>query len=362
MLPPVVYLLLMSHHIRKFLARNWRAILNIITFVALGGLIVALHEEILQTLRTIGHINYWALLLMIPLQIWNYDSYARMYRLLFGRLGTKVKYSSMYRVALELNFINHVFPSGGVSGFSYFSVRMKDYGARSSSATVVQLLRFFLGYIGFLVLLSFGILALAIQGKANNLVLVVATFLACLIVFGSMIVAYIIGDNGRINAASAFVARIANKLLSVVRRGHPETISMARLRSAMDEMHRSYVTIQENMEIVKKGILFGFLTGFTEILTIYVVYIAFGEWVNIGAVILAYAIANFAGLISVLPGGVGIYEALMTGTLAVAGVPAALSIPVTIMYRVLSIALQIVPGWYFYHKALQDGAKAQNGK
>ncbi len=89
-----------------------------------------------------------------------------------------------------------------------------------------------------------------------------------------------------------------------------------------------------------------------QTLEYYVVYIAFGHYVNPGAVIIAYAIANFAGLVSVLPGGVGIYEGLMTGTLAAGGVPAALSLPVTVMYRVVNFAVQIPVGYYFYQKAL----------
>jgi uncharacterized protein (TIRG00374 family) len=84
-----------------------------------------------------------------------------------------------------------------------------------------------------------------------------------------------------------------------------------------------------------------------------VVYLAFGEWVNIGAVILAYSVANFAGLVSVMPGGVGIYEAIMTGVLAAAGVPARLSLPVTVMYRVLSTLIQLPIGYYFYNKSLR---------
>lgn len=350
----------MSHHIRKFLARNWRGILNIITLVALAFLVYAIHDQIMQTLRTIKHINYWALFLIIPLQLWNYDSYTRLYRTLFERLGTKVSYGSLFRVSLELNFINHVFPSGGVSGFSFFGLRMKQYGVRSSAATMVQLLRFFMGYIGFLVLLTIGIVVLAFDGKANNFVLVLATFLASLIVFGSLIVAYIVGDNNRIKTASTVIGKVLNKIISVVRPHHPETIKLEKLRNGMDEMHRSYLAIQENLDVVKKGVWFGFLTGLTEVLTIYVVYIAFGEWVNIGAVILAYAVANFAGLVSVLPGGVGIYEALMTATLAAAGIPAGLSIPVTVMYRVLGITVQIIPGWILYQKALRDGAKRES--
>jgi uncharacterized protein (TIRG00374 family) len=101
------------------------------------------------------------------------------------------------------------------------------------------------------------------------------------------------------------------------------------------------------------------MANLTEILAVYVVYVAFGHWINPGAIILAYALANFAGLISVLPGGIGIYEAIMTAVLAVAGVPASVSIPVTVMYRVINITIQVIPGYYFYHKALRDESPVQ---
>ncbi len=87
-------------------------------------------------------------------------------------------------------------------------------------------------------------------------------------------------------------------------------------------------------------------------MALYIVYVAFGEYVNVGAVILAYAVANFAGLVSVLPGGVGIYEALMTAVLVAGGIPAAVSLPVTVMYRVVNTLIQVPPGYYFYHRAI----------
>jgi uncharacterized membrane protein YbhN (UPF0104 family) len=69
-------------------------------------------------------------------------------------------------------------------------------------------------------------------------------------------------------------------------------------------------------------------------------------------VILAYAVANLAGLVSVLPGGVGIYEALMTAVMATAGVPAGVSLPAIVMYRVVNTLIQVPPGYYLYHRAL----------
>jgi uncharacterized membrane protein YbhN (UPF0104 family) len=66
-------------------------------------------------------------------------------------------------------------------------------------------------------------------------------------------------------------------------------------------------------------------------------------------------VANFAGLVSVLPAGIGIYEGLMTAVLLATGIPAELSIPVTLMYRVLNMAIQLTPGYFFYQKALAAG-------
>ena len=64
--------------------------------------------------------------------------------------------------------------------------------------------------------------------------------------------------------------------------------------------------IRRNLGILRMPLLYALLANVTEIMAIYVVYLAFGATVNPGAVILAYAIANFAGLVSVLPGGVSL--------------------------------------------------------
>ena len=42
----------------------------------------------------------------------------------------------------------------------------------------------------------------------------------------------------------------------------------------------------------------------------------------------------------------------MTGVLASAGIPAGVSIPVIIMYRIINMSLQLPIGYYLYHQAL----------
>lgn len=334
--------------------KRWKLVLNVVTLLALGLLIYAVRDQIFNTFSRLDDVNGWALFLMLPAQYLNYYSYANMYRSLLSLLGEKVSFRFMFRVTSELNFVNNVFPSGGVSGFSYFGIRMRGAGVTSGKATLVQMMRFVLIFISFQVLLFVGLLVLTLNGEVNNLVILIAGSLATLLLVGTLGVAFIVGSKKRINSFFTYITKVVNKIISVVRPKHPETINIERVEGLFTELHENYLVFRKDPGQLKKPLLYALLANTAEILTIYVVYVAFGQLVNPGAVIIAYAIANFAGLISVLPGGIGVYEALMTAVLASAGVPAGVSIPVTVMYRVLNMSIQLPPGYFLYHKAVQN--------
>jgi uncharacterized protein (TIRG00374 family) len=280
-----------------------------------------------------------------------------MYQGLFRVVGNKLSYKFLFKVAVELNFVNHVFPSGGVTGLSYFSLRIKNGTGQDISggkATLIQVMKLVLIFVSFELLLIIGLLSLAIMGQASNLLILVAGSLSTLLLVGTLGFAYIVGKKSRINNFFTAVTKGLNRLIQIVRPKHPETINISSARRVFDDFHDNYQAIKQSYKQLQSPFWWALVANTTEILSIYVVYLAFGELVNIGAIILAYGIANFAGLISVLPGGVGIYEALMTAVMASAGVPARLSLPVTVMYRVLNTIVQVPPGYYLYHRALRE--------
>lgn len=335
---------------------SWKIILNVATFVGLAVLIFAIRDQIVASFRTIGDIR-WGWLLLLPIwQVLNYDAYARQNKDLFAILGTKVSYKFLYRVNLELNFVNHVFPSGGVSGFSYFSLRLKKKGISGTQASLVQLLRFVLVYIAFLVLLSVALIMLSFNGQVNRFVLLAGGSLSTLIVVGTMVMAYVIGSQRRINSFFGFITRTINRAIHIVRPKHPETINVSRAKDIFEDLHENFAIIKKDYKVLKWPLLWSLMANVTEILTVYTVYLAFGQLVNPGAIILAYALANLAGFLSILPSGVGVYEALMTAVLAIGGVSPAVSIPVTVMYRVLSMLIQLIPGYYFYQRRSRSDA------
>lgn len=339
----------MGEEAKKKRAR-WKLIVNIVTFAALGILIFFTRKQIVDTFHNLSSVNASLLLLMIPLQIWNYDAYTRMYRHTLSLIGEKVSYKNLYRTTLELNFVNHVFPSGGVSGFSYFSLRLKSFGVPGAKSTLAQIMRFILIFASFEVLLVVGLLMLAIGGQAGSFMLLISGSLATALLIVTLGGAYMIGTKSRIDGFFSFATKSLNKLIHVFRRDHPETINIERARKAVEDLHTNYMILRKDIKSLKRPFIFALFANFTEIACIYVTYLAFGHWVNPGAVIIAYAIANFAGLISIFPGGVGVYEALMTATLAAAGVPPAVSLPVTVMYRILAMVLQLPIGYFFYSR------------
>jgi putative heme transporter len=343
---------------QSFFKRRWKLLVNILTVIALVVLVYLIRHEIAETFRNLGKVNLWVLSLMIPLLFVSYHGQTKMYQGLFRLVGNNLSYRFLFRAALELNFVNHVFPSGGVSGISYFGVRLRNNEITGTKATLVQLMKLMLLFVSFEILLISGLVLMAVEGRVNDVVILVGSSISTLLVVGTVAFVMIIGSQRRIHSTFTAITRILNKIIHVFRRHRPETISMRRAEGVVADLHVNYKLIEARYRELQAPFWWALVVNFSAILSIYIVYVAFGEWVNVGAIILAYAVANFAGLVSVLPGGVGIYEALMTGVLATAGIPAALSLPVTVMFRVISTVLQVPPGYVLYHRSLRNVGSA----
>jgi uncharacterized protein (TIRG00374 family) len=335
--------------------RHWKLLLNVATLVALGVLVFATREQLLDTVKNFSRVNLWILSLVLPVEYLNYHAQARLYQKLFAMVGNKLSMKTLLRVSLELNFVNHVFPSGGVTGISYFGLRLRGEGVSATKSTLTHAIKLILIFLSFEVLLILGMFIMAVNGRASNMTIFIGSSLSMLLIAGTGGVIYVVSSRRRIEIFFTMLTKWLNKLIQVVRPKHPETINIAKAQDAFGEFHEEYKILRAQSGNLKSPFFWAMITNITEVAVVLVVFIAFQQYVNVGAIILAYAVANFAGLVSVLPGGVGIYEALMTAVLASAGIPASVSLPATVMYRVVNTVLQVPPGYYFYHRSISEG-------
>jgi uncharacterized protein (TIRG00374 family) len=339
------------------LSKKVRIIINIITIVALVVLIYISWPQIIDGLEKIGGAKWSIIFLMIPLQILNFYSVAKIYQSYFANTNghNRISTKTLFKTALELNFVNNVFPSGGVAGFSYLGLRLRSFGIPVARTTLAQTMRFGLLFISFLFILFFGMFFLSFGSgtSGGGIALFIGLSIAFLTLFLMLIFIYLVGSEKRIKTFTAFLPKLANTIL----RGFAKRniIPVKRIEKLFVDFHRDYMFLAKDWKQLKKPFCWAFLANITEIATIYLAYVALGQFVNPGAVILAYAVASFAGLISIFPGGVGVYETLMTVVLASAGVPKALALSATLIYRIFTWIAFIPAGFILYQIALKKG-------
>lgn len=337
------------------LSKKVKLIINVVTIVALGLLLYFSWPQITEGLKEIGGAKWSIIALMIPLQIFNFFAVGMIYyTYLSGHRHTKITKWNMYKVALEMNFVNNVFPSGGVAGFTYLGYRLKHYNIPVARTTLAQSLRFALTFLSFLILLFIGLFMLSLGDSGSGLTVFIGLSVAFVTLFGTGLAVFVISDQKRITAFTAFLPKLINGILKPFNK-QKNTIDVSRIEHLFTELHKDFGELMKDRKRLKKPFVWALVVNATEVLTIYMAYLALGQAINPGAVILAYSIASFAGLISILPGGIGVYEALMTTVLAAAGVPKALALSATLIYRIFTMIIFVPTGFIFYQLALKKG-------
>lgn len=326
--------------------------LNLITFGALALIIFFAWGDIVHAFQKMLTLNIWILLLIIPAQFFAFFSLGKVFFHFFKAVDVNLSMKQLFAPMIELNFVNHIFPSGGASGFSYLTLRLKPYGVSSAKSTLAQLARFvstFLAYVGLMFLALF---LLALQGNVNPLVVLAVSAIAFTVLFSTAVIMFVVSEESRIDRFTSRMTIWLNKLIHIFRRKHPETISLRNVRKMFLELHEDYMLVRGNLRRMWPVMRWAVLTNLAEMSLLYIAFLAHGVWVNPGAVLIALVVANLVGLIAILPGGVGLYEPLMTAVLISGGIPGALALSATLVYRVISLLVSLLTGYFLYHRAL----------
>lgn len=333
-------------------AMTFKRWLILITFGALALLIYLAWHDIVDAFYRLESLNPWVLLAMLPLLFLFYFALAKFFSSFFTAVGTPVKLKTLFTSMLELNFVNHVFPSGGISGFSYLTLRLRPYGVSTAKTTFAQIARFGFAFFGQIVLMFVSLFLLAIEERTSTLIVLLVSILVFSLIVSAVLGVFVISSQERGKSFARWLARLINRLIHFVRPKHPETINLAKVEETVEELHSDYIQTRRSLGRMRKAFLWITFTTLLEVALLYAVFVAHGEWVNPGAVVIAFVIANTTGLIVALPGGIGVFEALMTTVFIAVGIPPGLALSVTLVYRVIILVLSLIAGGALYHRAI----------
>jgi putative heme transporter len=264
-----------------------------------------------------------------------------------------VNMPTLARMSLEMNFVNHILPSGGASGISYMGWRLGHYGVSQSRAAMAQAVRFAMGFIAYIVLMEVAVLIVTIDTGVNRWVILASSVLATSMVIVIVAGMYLLNSKGRIVAFTKWLEKTINILIKKVTFGRAKRlVSHITIEQFFLELHDDYQEILDDKKVLIKPLIWGTVFTITEVFLFWVTFVALGITVNPAPILIAYGVAATAGFFVITPGGAGAYEAIMIAFLAIAGVDKGTAIAGIVLTRVILLLGTITLGYFFYQHAL----------
>lgn len=332
----------------KLSFRGW---LTIITLVLLTIVVIAAWPEIQEAWGLLGQVDVWILLLLIPVQLASYYATGGM---IFSYLRAKgnikdMGHWSMTRLALELNFVNHILPSGGAAGFSYLAWVLSRHKVSASRSTMAQIIRFTLTFISFVLLLGVAMIVLTFNHQIDRTIVAVGSGLIVVAVGATLLGIWLIKDLTRMRKFSAWLTQLSNRFINWITRGKKkDLVKGAVLLEFFDGLHDDYLAIRRERKILIIPFIWAIIANLLDVALIWISFWALGYPVDAAILFVGFGIASIAGAVSVTPGGAGVYEAVMVTFLAASGVPAEIAIAGTLLARVTLLSGTILFGYIFY--------------
>lgn len=334
---------------------SFRAWLSLVTFVLIGVVLYFSRHELQHAWQLLGQVNIWILLLLIPIQIMVYYAGGEM---IFSYLRDKGRMENVSRVestqiALEGNFVNHILPSGGVSGVSYLTWRLGHLGVPHGRGTMAQVVKHAMGLVAYMALLLIAIVAVTIDGNINRWIILTSAILIGTMSAIIVSAVFLFSSKRRTDAFGDWLTLVTNKVVRRASFGRKRTlIKQKPMRLFFDDMHRDFLELRHDKRLLIKPFLWGLVYALLDAGLFVVTFWALGEPVNPAPVLIAYGVANMAGFFMLTPGGAGAYEAIMVGFLAAAGIASGTAIAGIVLARVILLLGTILFGYVFYQRAL----------
>jgi uncharacterized membrane protein YbhN (UPF0104 family) len=203
-----------------------RAWLSVVTAMLVALIIYLARDELIRAWQLLGQVNIWILLLMIPVQALGYIANGEI---IFSYLRSKnslhnLNVPQLARMSLELNFVNHTLPSGGVSGISYMGWRLGKYGIPPSRSTMAQIVAYAMQSAAFVALMLLAVLVVTIDGNLSRVMILISSTLASGTVAVILAGAYLRRSERRLMGFAGWLTDIVNLIVQKITLGHKENI------------------------------------------------------------------------------------------------------------------------------------------
>ena len=308
--------------------------------------------ELQNFMDIIKNINIFLLLIVFVFRYLAYFFNAKYFQAYLKNFNHLIPLKAIYKDVITMNFANTVFPSGGISGIALLRGQFRKHKVSAHTTTVAQ--AFWVGFtaVSYIVYLLLALLMLFLSQKIEMVSFRLIMIMLVFVLIGSIIVVGLLLNRRIAEKVTYYLTRPTNWVLKKFKRNSLEKEQLHELNS---KFYETLYEFKNNWRMLLKPFLWCFVSMGFDLLSLYMVFIAFGVYPNPGVIIAAYLIALGLSVLSVFTSGIGVFEIGMVSILVGLGLSFDLSFSASIVFRIIALWLFLPVGLYFYKRTMLDG-------
>ncbi|MCK0438839.1 YbhN family protein [Gordonia alkaliphila] len=316
--------------------RAWRRWLRVGIVVAVIAILSTeaylVWPHLAQAWDHLGEINWWWVLACIVAAVLSMDSYAQVQRVLMHSAGVRVRQRESLAVVLASNSISQTMPGGQVLGPAFIYRESRKWGASPVVASWQLVMSGLLAGVGLAVLGLGGALLAGAKTSPFSVMFSVVGFVAFLAV-----IQYFASHPESLEGAGRRLLGWINNL-----RDKPRDHGVARLQRILGQLQSVKLTRRAGAE----AFAWSFFNWVADVACLAFACYAIGAEPGFAGLMVAYAAGKAVGTaVPLLPGGLGVVDAVLVPALAAAGMSGANALLAVLIYRIISYLLIALIGW-----------------
>lgn len=280
------------------------------------------------------------IVLAVLVQVFTFGLYTLRWKVLNNIADMDTGFLKLFPMVLVGLAVNNITPSGRGGGEpvrAYLLSREEDYPMEETFAAVVADRA--LDTFPFVFLAILTIIGMALFFKISP-ALIALMVVAVIVIVALLIVLIYMSINPN------FGKRVDGWIIGLVRRFYKKNSE-----EFEEKVHGIIKGFQDTMNLVirNKKVLYyalplSFVIWIFEIIRVYLVFLAFGANVNLVVIGEVFILACLAGMIPLLPGGLGAVDSIMIIFYTTAGITASISAGATVIERLISFWMPTILG------------------
>ena len=345
-----------NHQILKFSYRR----LIILIIIALGiYLLIPKLLGVKESLKLLCQANLIFIFLGIGGILISYSGAAWLLKLVTKDLKYKFTFFDLIRISTVGAFAVHFFPISGAGeamiGYHLFKSRHVSPG----DILFIYIIRSIFFYIAFFTIFALGLLIIPSHPLLTSSQKVVSIIIFIIIVAITFWIRYLLKDKKRFSEAGFKFLGIINFLSKKILR--KKAINQSTCEIIVNDIYDGFqlYTKQRKREwlpaLFRSGIYW-----LGDIFILFCSLLAFGYLIHPGTLIFSYCLATLIGLLSFIPGGLGVMEGTLGLSLISFGVPADIAVFGIIIYRLISFWLLMPVGFVSFLTLQRENNSHEN--